>query len=144
MLEKHPWCSFFLFCYHPVFQYSSLLPILCERRERDNNFCNLWLTYVRIKSFCSNVLCIICWSISICRTSINSQKLSDERHSPFLTHDTWQHEMRLQPNFRPRAAVSGLAGQEAGDAASFRALRYYQNNFLTRRDEILTDIAKNG
>jgi len=30
-----------------------------------------------------------------------------------------------------------------GDAGSFRAVRAYQSDFAKRRDEILTDIAKN-
>lgn len=52
--------------------------------------------------------------------------------------------MRTRPNFRPCAALSSYAGQEAGDAGSYAAVRYYQNSFAKRRDEILTDIAKNG
>ena len=52
--------------------------------------------------------------------------------------------MRTRPNFRPSAAISSLAGSEMGDTKSFRAVRAYQNEFSKRRDEILTDIAKNG
>jgi len=52
--------------------------------------------------------------------------------------------MRSQPNFRPAAAISSYAGQEAGNAKSFRAMRYYQGGFAERRDEILTEIAKSG
>lgn len=78
------------------------------------------------------------------RNSINSQKLSDERHAPFMTHDAFRYEMRHRQNFVPSAALSSLAGKEGGNAQSFRAVRYYQKNFAERRDEILTDIAKNG
>lgn len=52
--------------------------------------------------------------------------------------------MRTRPNFRPSAAISSLAGSDMGDTKSFRAVRAYQNEFSKRRDEILTDIAKNG
>ena len=47
--------------------------------------------------------------------------------------------MRSQPNFRPAAAISSYAAQEAGNAKSFRAMRYYQGGFAERRDEILTE-----
>jgi hypothetical protein len=78
------------------------------------------------------------------RNSINSQKFSDERHGPFRPYNVFQGEMRSQPNFRPAAAISSYAGQEAGNAKSFRAMRYYQGGFAERRDEILTEIAKSG
>jgi hypothetical protein len=78
------------------------------------------------------------------RNSINAQKLSDERHGPFKPANAYQAEMRTRPNFRPSAAISSLAGSEMGDTKSFRAVRAYQNEFSKRRDEILTDIAKNG
>ena len=78
------------------------------------------------------------------RNSINSQKYVDEVHGPFKVHNNIRAEMRTRPNFRPCAALSSYAGQEAGDAGSFAAVRYYQNSFAKRRDEIMTDIAKNG
>lgn len=78
------------------------------------------------------------------RNSINSQKLSDESHGPFKVHNAVQGEMRTRPNFRPNAAISAYAGSEAGDAGSFRAVRYYHSQFAERRDAILTDIAKNA
>ena len=78
------------------------------------------------------------------RNSINSQKFSDERHGPFKAHDSYRAEGRTKVNFRANAAISSYAGKEAGDAGSFKAVRYYQNGFANRRDEILTDIAKNG
>jgi len=85
------------------------------------------------------------WMVErVSENSINAQKYADERHGPFMPHDVYRCECRTHPNFRPAAATSGYAGQEAGDAGSFRAMRYYQNGFATRRDEILTDIAKNG
>ncbi|KAL3791610.1 hypothetical protein HJC23_012200 [Cyclotella cryptica] len=80
----------------------------------------------------------------IASNSINSQKFSDERHGPFKPHNVYQSEMRARPNFRPNAAISSYAGSEAGDAGSFRAVRYYQGKFAERRDEILTDLARNG
>ena len=83
-------------------------------------------------------------SIIIVRNSINAQKLSDERHGPFKPANAYQAEMRTRPNFRPSAAISSLAGSDMGDTKSFRAVRAYQNEFSKRRDEILTDIAKNG
>mmetsp|Transcript_8235 Transcript_8235/g.12893 ORF Transcript_8235/g.12893 Transcript_8235/m.12893 type:complete len:107 (+) Transcript_8235:84-404(+) len=76
--------------------------------------------------------------------SINSQKLVDERHGPFKPHDVYQCENRAQVNFRPSFAISSLANSEIGCAGSFRAVRAYQSDFAKRRDEILTDIAKNG
>mmetsp|Transcript_20720 Transcript_20720/g.34159 ORF Transcript_20720/g.34159 Transcript_20720/m.34159 type:complete len:107 (+) Transcript_20720:69-389(+) len=80
----------------------------------------------------------------VSENSINSQKLVDERHGPFKPHDVYQVETRARVNFRPNAALSSLAGSEKGDAGSFRAVRAYQSDFAKRRDEILTDIAKNG
>mmetsp|Transcript_7604 Transcript_7604/g.16896 ORF Transcript_7604/g.16896 Transcript_7604/m.16896 type:complete len:107 (-) Transcript_7604:935-1255(-) len=80
----------------------------------------------------------------VAENSINSQKFSDERHGPFRPYNVFQGEMRSQPNFRPAAAISSYAGQEAGNAKSFRAMRYYQGGFAERRDEILTEIAKSG
>lgn len=80
----------------------------------------------------------------VSENSINSQKFSDERHGPYAPHDVIRCENRCNPNFRPAAAVSGLAGKEGGDAGSFRAMRYYQNGFAERRDEIMTEIAKSG
>jgi hypothetical protein len=53
-------------------------------------------------------------------------------------------EMRSRVNFRPNAAISSLAGSEAGDAGSYRAMRHYQAEFAKRRDEILTELAKSG
>mmetsp|Transcript_12167 Transcript_12167/g.18368 ORF Transcript_12167/g.18368 Transcript_12167/m.18368 type:complete len:107 (-) Transcript_12167:162-482(-) len=80
----------------------------------------------------------------ISENSINSQKFSDERHAPYAVHDVYKCESRCHPNYRPAAANSGYAGKDAGDASSFRALRYYQNGFSERRDEIMTEIAKSG
>lgn len=79
----------------------------------------------------------------VSETSINAQRMSDERHGPFKMHDCYRGEMRTRPNYRPTASISAYAGMEAGDTGSFRAMRYYQNGFATRRDEILTEIAKN-
>ena len=77
--------------------------------------------------------------------SINAQKIVDERHGPHKPHDYISNsEMRLKPNFRPCPAISSYAGQAKGDNGSFAALRAYQNDFALRRDEILTDIARNG
>jgi hypothetical protein len=78
------------------------------------------------------------------RNSINSQKYSDEQHGPFKVHNVYQMEMRSRVNFRPNAAISSLAGSEAGDAGSYRAMRHYQAEFAKRRDEILTELAKSG
>ena len=79
------------------------------------------------------------------RNSINAQKIVDERHGPHKPHDYISNsEMRLKPNFRPCPAISSYAGQAKGDNGSFAALRAYQNDFALRRDEILTDIARNG
>ncbi|KAL7519218.1 hypothetical protein ACHAWX_004004 [Stephanocyclus meneghinianus] len=80
----------------------------------------------------------------VASNSVNSQKFSDERHGPFKPHNVYQSELRARPNFRPNAAISSYAGSEAGDAGSFRAVRYYQGKFAERRDEILTDVARNG
>ena len=80
----------------------------------------------------------------VSENSINSQKLVDERSGPFKPHNVYQSETRARVNFRPSAAISSLAGSEMGDTASFRAVRAYQSDFAKRRDEILTDIAKNG
>ena len=92
-------------------------------------------------SKCSKTIII---SLYVYRNSINSQKFSDERHGPFKPHNVYQSEMRVRPNFRPNPAISALAGSEAGDAASFRAMRYYQGESAKRRDEILTELAKSG
>ncbi|KAL3767157.1 hypothetical protein ACHAW5_003176 [Stephanodiscus triporus] len=78
------------------------------------------------------------------RNSINAQKIVDERHGPFKVHNSHQAEMRTRPNFRHKAAISSYAGQEAGNAGSYSAIRSYQLGFAKRRDEILTEIAKNG
>ena len=80
----------------------------------------------------------------VAETSICSQKFSDERHGPFKPHNVYQSEGRTRPNFRPNPAISSLAGSEAGDAGSFRAMRYYQGESAKRRDEILTELAKSG
>lgn len=82
--------------------------------------------------------------IDIFRGSINSQKISDERHGPFKVHNHYHAEMRTKTNFRHRSAISAYAGLEAGNAGSYSALNYYQEGFAKRRDEIMTDIAKNG
>ncbi|KAL7461871.1 hypothetical protein ACHAXS_002277 [Conticribra weissflogii] len=85
------------------------------------------------------------WMVDrVSENSINAQKLVDETHGPFKIHDVIQKERRTQPNFRQNCAISAYGGQEAGFAGSFTALRYYQSGFAARRDEILTDIAKNG
>mmetsp|Transcript_30197 Transcript_30197/g.64099 ORF Transcript_30197/g.64099 Transcript_30197/m.64099 type:complete len:107 (+) Transcript_30197:1870-2190(+) len=85
------------------------------------------------------------WMVErVSENSINSQKFADERHSPYAPHDVYRCENRTHPNFRPAFAVSGYAGQEAGNAGSFRAMRYYQSGFSKRRDEIMTEIAKSG
>ncbi|KAL3757235.1 hypothetical protein ACHAWU_008396 [Discostella pseudostelligera] len=85
------------------------------------------------------------WMVErISEGSINSQKMSDERHGPFKVHDHYRAEMRTRTNFRHRSAISSYAGSEAGNAGSYSALNYYQEGFAKRRDEILTDIAKNG
>ena len=78
------------------------------------------------------------------RNAINSQKFSDERHGPFKPTDFYRTERRTRPNFRATAAISAYAGRKEGDCGSFSAVRYYQGEFAKRRDEILTDIAKNG
>ncbi|KAL7543557.1 hypothetical protein ACHAXR_012837 [Thalassiosira sp. AJA248-18] len=85
------------------------------------------------------------WMVErVSECSINAQKTHDERHGPFIPHNAWQQELKCSVNFRPAAAISSYAGQEAGNAGSFRAMRYYQKGWAERRDEILTDIAKNG
>lgn len=80
----------------------------------------------------------------VSENSINAQKYSDERHGPTRPHNIWQAETRMKPNFRGHAAISSYAGKEEGNAGSYRAMRYYQDGFATRRDEILTEIAKSG
>lgn len=77
--------------------------------------------------------------------SVNSQKLHDERSGPSKPWNSYQVENRTRANFRPSCAISAYAGiEDAGDVGSFRAMRWYQKGFAERRDEILTDIAKNG
>ena len=78
------------------------------------------------------------------RNSINAQKLSDERHGPFKPHNYFRAEMRTHTNCRPSYAISAYAGQDAGNAKSFRAMRYYQSQFAETRDAILTEIAREG
>ena len=77
------------------------------------------------------------------RTSIDAQKIVDERHGPFKVHNSYQAEMRTRPNFRQLPAISSYAGQDIGNAGSYSAMKSYQNGFAKRRDEILTEIAKN-
>mmetsp|Transcript_23565 Transcript_23565/g.51041 ORF Transcript_23565/g.51041 Transcript_23565/m.51041 type:complete len:108 (+) Transcript_23565:78-401(+) len=85
------------------------------------------------------------WMVErLSENSINAQKLRDERSGPFKMHNAYQQEMRSKPNYRASAATSGLAGKDGGNIGSYRAVRYYQDGYATRRDEILTDIAKNG
>lgn len=80
----------------------------------------------------------------IAETSIDAQKIVDERHGPFKIYNSYQAEMRIKPNFRPLPAISSYAGQDMGKAGSYTAVKAYQMRFAQRRDEILTEIAKSG
>jgi hypothetical protein len=78
------------------------------------------------------------------RTSIDAQKLVDERHGPYRIQNAFHIEMRTKTNFRPLPAISSYAGQDMGKAGSYTAVKAYQTSFAQRRDEILTAIAKDG
>ncbi len=103
---------------------------------------NRELSRVILSPFCFAVIHSL--ALQNNRTSIDAQKLVDERHRPFKVHNSYQVEMRSRPNFRQLPAISSYAGQDIGNAGSYSALKSYQFGFAKRRDEILTEIAKNG
>ena len=109
--------------------------------EEDCGFALEWVLFITL-SPCSFTAFTL--ALQKHRTSINAQKLVDERHGPFKVHNSYQAEGRTRPNFHHLAAISSYAGQEAGNAGSYSAMRSYQMGFAMRRDEILIEIAKNA
>jgi len=75
------------------------------------------------------------------RTSINAQKITDERHGPFKSahHVRQTHKSADFSHFY--VANSSFKGKDEGCVNSFKALRYYQNEGASYRDELLKEVA---
>lgn len=71
------------------------------------------------------------------RTSINAQKLVDERHGPSRRHQFWREERRSRGFDHFCVAHSSLKASEGGYRSSIKAMRYYIDEAEQKRDAIL-------
>ena len=75
------------------------------------------------------------------RTSINAQKIVDERHGPSKPNKFWAASNKSRDFDHIYVANSMVKGKDEGAISSFKAARYYNDQSAKRRDELLAEIA---
>uniref|UniRef100_A0A7S2SCD3 Uncharacterized protein n=1 Tax=Eucampia antarctica TaxID=49252 RepID=A0A7S2SCD3_9STRA len=76
----------------------------------------------------------------VAESSINAQKIVDERHGPSRPNNYWQADKRSTEFNHFYVANSAYKSKEEGYVSSFKAARYYTDESSKRRDEILASL----
>ena len=75
--------------------------------------------------------------LSTNRTSINAQKIVDERHSTHQPYQFWREERRTRGFDHFFVAHSSLKASPGGYHSSFKTVNYYIDEAEAKRDELL-------
>lgn len=81
--------------------------------------------------------CLCSSSFSRVRTSIDAQKIVDERHGPYRKHQFWREERRSRGFDHFCVAHSSVKASDARYVSSIKAMRYYIDEAEQKRDAIL-------
>mmetsp|Transcript_5700 Transcript_5700/g.8488 ORF Transcript_5700/g.8488 Transcript_5700/m.8488 type:complete len:106 (-) Transcript_5700:238-555(-) len=78
----------------------------------------------------------------VAETSINAQKLVDERMGPVKASNQWRKTSKSRDFDHFYLGHSAFKGKDEGCSNSFKAVRYYENEGAKYRDELLKEVAQ--